>query len=40
MGMDSYYDPIGTPETNASILKLWDSLTNNSKGEYKMIEVA
>jgi predicted ATPase len=32
MGMDSYYHPIGTPETNEKMQSLWNQLTNNSLG--------
>jgi cell division protein ZapE len=40
MGMDSYYFPIGTPETKANLDKMWNQLTNSAKGTYKMIDVA
>jgi len=40
MGMDSYYHPTGDPKTTESIEKIWNQLTNNSKGEFGMITVA
>lgn len=39
MGMDTYYYPTG-PDTERDIQRVWDSLTDNSKGEPRTIEVA
>ena len=40
MGMDSYYHPAGAPETEKSVKKMWDLLTNKAIGKYENIEVA
>lgn len=40
MGMDSYYYPTGSASTSENLENMWNQLTNNSKGTYKMIDVA
>ena len=40
MGMDSYYHPTGSPEAEEGVEKIWNELTNKSKGEFMNIEVA
>lgn len=40
MGMDSYYYPAGTQETEKKMKTIWDQLTNSAKGTFKNVEVA
>mmetsp|Transcript_10583 Transcript_10583/g.17768 ORF Transcript_10583/g.17768 Transcript_10583/m.17768 type:complete len:178 (+) Transcript_10583:461-994(+) len=40
MGQDSFYYPSGSKEANDGVEKMWNQLTNSSKGEYKMVDVA
>jgi cell division protein ZapE len=39
MGVDSFYHPVNS-ETSLKIEKVWNSLTNNAKGEFRSVEVA
>ena len=40
MGMDHYYSPAGDPEVTASLDEMWNSLTNDNPGEFKIVTVA
>jgi len=40
MGMDSYYYPANSPETEDKIESIWKSLTNNARGAFTTVEVA
>jgi hypothetical protein len=39
MGVDSFYHPVNS-ETSKQIEKVWNSLTNSAKGEFRSVEVA
>ena len=39
MGIDSFYYPVNK-ETSEKIDRIWNQLTNNSKGQFEVVEVA